>query len=279
MSEATPAEPGLAAALEDRGAFVERWLERFLRSGLRLPGAVDQDSVAGVARLVADDLAIALSDGSLRPGDPVLREAEKRIAFAAGALGVTSSAFDIAAFVAALRDELLDAAPVAAHAGLRALGDWFSALALESYSRSREDALRSHHHDALERVPILLLAQELPALFLVGEPDRSVLTGSFGRLLLAIVRVDARAILIDAQAVGAQTHPALLEPLAVLAQHKKVAGRVTPVVIGLSSASESAWRDVFATTPGLVLADTFEEGQARALTLAGWELTRRRAAP
>lgn len=271
-------EQWIHAALTDRGAFVDRWVARYLASGLRLPGAIDRDAVAGVARLVADDLAHGLSAG-VRPGDPSLREVEKRIAFAAGALGVSSGAFDIAAFVDTLRDELIAVAPAADHAGLAALGDWFVALALESYSRSREDAMRAHHRDALDRTPVILLAEELPALMLIGDPDRVVLTGAFGRLLLAIVRVGAKVILVDAQAVNDQATPTLLEPLHVLASHKKVAGRVTPVCVGVAPKAEPAWRDVFEAAPEVVFAETFEEGQARALALAGWELSRRRNSP
>ena len=263
------------AALADRGGFVDRWVARYLASTLRLPGAIDHETVVGVARLVTDDLALGLSENT-RPGDPRLREVEKRIAFAAGALGVRSGAFDVAAFVDALRDELVAVAPTVEHDGLRALGDWFVALALESYSRSREDAMRAHHRDALERTPIILLSEELPALLLVGEPDRVVLTGAFGRLLLAIVRVGAKAILLDAQAVNDQASPTLLEPLGVLASHKKVAGRVTPVCVGIAPKSVEPWRDVFEAAPEVVFAETFEEGQAKALALSGWELTRRR---
>jgi hypothetical protein len=269
---------GAARALtERRPAVVERWLASYGRSALRLPGSVDLRELQGIADTIASALGQALSEPGCAPGASVLREAEKRIAFAGGSMGMSRrSGFDVAAFIYALREALSEeAADDAEREGLSHLADWFCALAFEGYSVSREDALRLRHRDALERgTPVVLLGPELPAAFLVGDPDRSVMEATFGRLLLLVVRVGARAVLIDAGGVGRPSEPPVLDALTSFAQHRKVGGKIAVVVAQLPTSAEEDWKKCLPPDGEIIFQERFEEALARAQELA---LSRKRA--
>ena len=267
---------GAARALTDRRpAVVERWLATYGRSALRLPGSVDLRELQGIADTIASALGSALAEPGCAPGAAVLREAEKRIAFAGGSMGMSrQSGFDVAAFIYALREAISEeAADEEERLALRQLSDWFCALAFEGYSVSREDALRLRHRDALERgTPVVLLGPELPAAFLVGDPDRSVMDATFGRLLLLVVRVGARAVLIDAGGLGRPSEPPVLDALGSFAQHKKVAAKLPLVVAQLPSSAEDDWRRALPEGGEIHFHERFEEALDRA-----HELARRRA--
>ena len=266
---------GAARALnERRPAVVERWLATFGRSLLRLPGSIDLRELHGIADTIAFALGQALSEPDCAPGAAVLREVEKRIAFAGGSMGMSrQSAFDVAAFVYALREALSEeASSDAERVALRQLCDWFCALGFEGYSVSREDALRLRHRDALERgTPVVLLGPELPAAFFVGEPDRSVMDATLGRLLLLVVRVGARAVLLDAGGLVKPTQPPIVDALGTFAAHRKVAGKLSFVVTQLPPGMEDEWKKCVAGSD-VEFIERFEEALDRAL-----ELSRRRA--
>jgi hypothetical protein len=263
---------GCARALIDRRpAVVERWLATYGRSALRLPGSVDLRPLQGIADTIAVALGAALQEPDCAPGESALREVEKRIAFAGGSMGMSKhSGFDVAAFVYALRDALSEEATSDAEKlSLRQLCDWFCALAFEGYSVSREDALRMRHRDALERgTPVVLLGPELPAALFVGEPDRSVMDATLGRLLLLVVRVGARAVLLDAGGLVKPNHPNILEALTAFASHRKVAGRLAFVVTQLAPGLEDDWKTCVGTSTELFFIERFEEALDRAHELA-----------
>lgn len=269
-----------AALLDRRAAVIERWLTGYGRSLLRLPRSVDPRELHGIAETIADALGAALAEPGCAPGASSLREVEKRVAFAGGSLGMSgASAFDVAAFFCALRDVLAEnAADAAERDALRGLCDWFCALACEGCATSRQDALRLRHRDSLERgTPVVMLTPELPAAFLVGEPDRSVLDSIFGRLLLAVVRVGARALVVDAAGLLNAGDPPVLDALGVFGQHRKVAGKVSIVLSGLPAAAEADWRGALAGEGTEIFAEErFEDAFERALAAAGLEIGKKR---
>jgi hypothetical protein len=112
-----------------------------------------------------------------------------------------------------------------------------------------------------------MVARELPAALLIGEPDRSVLDSVFGRLLLSIVRVDARAAIIDGGGLVAPASPPVLEALAVYAQHRKVAG-IQTVLSALPPAVEPEWMALFPAGVRVVCAERFDDAVAVAADAA-----------
>jgi hypothetical protein len=274
-----PSYAGAAQALRDRGpAVIERWLAAYSRSRLRLPHPVDAREFNSLARSVIEPLGHGLEEGAM-PGAASLREAEKAVAFAGGSLGMSgANAFDVAAFTTTLRDVLADEArgPGEPEA-LERLFDWLSALAHEAFSTSARDSLQLHYRETLENgTPVVTLANELPAAFLVGEPDRSVMEATLGRLLLSVVRVGARAVLIDATGLLRPESTEVLEALRIFAAHPKVGDRVTIVVTGLAATHEKSWREAMPPPASVVNVERFDDALARALGLQGLEITRRR---
>jgi hypothetical protein len=264
--------PGAVAALRDRRpAVVERWLSTYARSPLRLPRPVDVRELSGLAGAVAEALASGVAEPGAVPGAPPLREVEKAVAFAGGSLGMSGmSAFDVVAFTLSLRDVLLvEAAGDAERAALARLFDWFAALAVEAYSTSRREALKMRYRDSLERgTPVVFLHPEVPAALLVGEPDRSVVESTFGRLLLATVRVGAKAIIIDGNGLVTPDAPEIIEGIAAFARHRKLAG-VTVVLSGLGEAAEAAWRKAFPDGSPVLHEERFEAAVSKAFSIAG----------
>lgn len=233
----------------------------------------------GIADTIGEALGQALTEPGCAPGAQLLREAEKRVAFAGGSFGMAgASAFDVAAFVVSLRDVLFaDAESDAERAALARIFDWFCALAVEGYAKSREDALRLRHRDTLERgTPVVMLAPELPVAFLIGEPDRTVLEAAFGRLLLAVVRAGARAVVLDAGGLGGVTDPPALDALHSFAAHRKVAGQVTLVVSGLPPDAHEEWRRTAGDRTTVVFTERFEDAVTEALSVGGMQIQRKR---
>lgn len=256
---------GAAAALADPAALIDDWLHRYERSRLRVPRALDLRQLVGPAHGIAAALAQPLAEGAGAPGTPALREAEKLFAFAGGNLGMQrGSAFDVCAFVDTLRDALVSRARGPAEAqAVALLFDWMRATAVESYASSRLDALRLRQRDSLERgTPVVMVTRDVPAAFLLGEPEREVLEAVFGRLLLAVVRAGARVVLIDGLGLMQAAAPELLAALRDFAAHPKVAS-LTAIVSGLAPAVEPQWLACF--REGQAMAEErFEDAVARA---------------
>lgn len=258
--------PGVAAALATRATnLIEDWLRRYEASPMRLPRPLDLRTLVGPARGIATALAQAFAEPDVRPGSPALREAEKIVTFAGGNFGMSgAAAFDVCAFIDALRDTLSQNAGGAEEvAALSQLFDWLGAVAVEGYASSRLDALRGRHRDALEKgTPVLMITRDLPAALLVGEPERAVLETVFGRLLLAIVRVDARVAIIDGAGLVAPATQEILEALGGFGAHRKIA-RITTIFSGLPPAAEPLWLATF--PPGAAMVEErFDDAFARA---------------
>ncbi len=253
---------------------MDDWLDRYERSRLRVPGTIERRALLAPAHGLAAALALALAEPDCGPGTHALRETEKLVAFAGGSFGMASaSAFDVTAFVIALRDTLLAEATGPRErderAALGSLFDWLGALAVEGYSSSRDDALRLRYRDSLERgTPVVMITRELPAALLVGEPERGVLESVFGRLLLAVVRADARAIIIDGGGLSAPTSVPVLEALTVFASHRKVKNLLT-ILCGLPMAAEAEWSAAFAPPARVVCSERFDDAVAQAIAAAG----------
>lgn len=272
--EQAAAFEGAGRALrERRPAVVEQWLAGYGRSLLRLPRPLDLRELAGMADIVTEALAGALGEPDCMPGGRPLREAEKRIAFAGGSLGMSgASVFDVTALMISLRDVLLaEASSDGERRALAALFDWFCALAAEGFTKSREDAVRMRHRDTLERgTPVVMIAAELPAAFLLGEPDRAVLEATFGRLLLAVVRVGAKAAILDGGGLARAQDPPVLDALAAFAKHRKIAGSVLLALSNVPADAEGEWtRTITAAGTTLVLCERFEDAVEKGLAAGG----------
>jgi hypothetical protein len=238
-----------AAALRaDRPKVVGDWLDRYERSLLRLPGTADRDGLCVMGEPVVDALVEVLNtaeqrpDLELRPGAPALRETEKQLSFLGAALsGVGVSGFDAFALVCALRDAL------AASAGgnrqpIDRLFDWFGALLMDGFAQARGSAAAERHREELEsNTPVVAVLPDVPAAFLIGSAVVHGVDSVLARLVLLVVRLGARVAIIDASGLRDAGAPRLREAISRFCSHKRILGRISLVVVGLTDDQSRDW--------------------------------------
>ena len=131
------------------------------------------------------------SNGALEMGAPEFREPVQALSFTAGwmaggGLGVA----DTVALVNALADVL---GPEPAR-----LYQTMTVVVTEAYMAAVEQRAEVRYRDAMEKSQLVCaLATNLPALFLVGDPDRHALDEALGRVKMLAVMRQAPAVLLD----------------------------------------------------------------------------------
>ncbi len=284
---------------EQQSDLLKRWVEAYRASPLRMPRPVDPQMVARLVSPILECLADALGPSpipgravmeppegaghvpasALVPGSTLAREVEKAAALV-GALHATgdASGFDVAALFYALRDLFAATASIDPddRAELVRFTEWLSAVASDSFAAARVQAERERWREQLEDgTPVVLVAPELPAAFLVGRPDGVLLDSVLSRLLLQVVRVGARAAVIDAAGMGDPARPEVLDALGRFLAHRKISGSVSLVAVGLAEEPEQAWRELAERSrTELSFEAHFDPALARALSVAGYRLVK-----
>ena len=283
----------------EQGDLLRRWVEAYRASPLRMPRPVDPQVVARLVSPILECLADALGPSpipgravteppggaghspasALVPGSTLAREVEKAAALV-GALHATgdASGFDVAALFYALRDLFTATASIDPddRAALVRFAEWLSAVACDSFAAARVQAERERWREQLEDgTPVVLATPELPVAFLVGRPDGVLLDSVLSRLLLFVVRVGARAAVIDAAGMGDPARPEVLEALGRFLAHRKISGSVSLVAVGLAEEPEQAWRELAERSrTDLSFEAHFDPALARALSVAGYRLVK-----
>lgn len=279
-----PDYTGLTSALLQSAQVADAWMEGFVASPLRLPQTIDRASMSASVAPVVDAFATLVGQDrmgrdpvALRflPGSPALREIEKAVSFVAANLGASGlTAFDVGALLFALRDVLCATLRDEALIELQAYMEWLAVLAADSLATGREQALIERMHlDLDEGTPLIMITSELPALLLVGRPDRSVVASVFGRLLLMVVRTGAKAVIIDVRGMSGRMSASLAEPLESFLDHKRVRGRLQVFVCGVRADDVVSWQTLARNSEViLVIEEHFDKCVRNALTVAGWRL-------
>ena len=282
---------------EQHAVLLDRWVEAYLASPLRMPHPLDPQAVSRLVSPILECLADALGPSaegrptsaspaqephqspasSLVPGSTMAREVEKAAALVGALHATDATGFDVSALFYALRD-LFAAAPLDPdeRAALVRFAEWLSAVACDSFASARVQAERERWREQLEDgTPVVLLAPELPAAFLVGRPDGVLLDSVLSRLLLLVVRVGARAALIDAAGMADPARPEVLEALGRFLSHRKISGSVALVAVGLRDEAEQAWHELaHASATDLSFETYFDRALERALGAGGYRLVR-----
>jgi hypothetical protein len=277
---------------EQQGELLKRWVEAYRASPVRMPHPLDPAAVSRLVAPILECLADALGPSPARgaetnrpppyapasvlvPGSTLAREVEKAAALVGALLASgENSGFDVSALFYALRG-LFESAPLVAdeRTALLFFTDWLNAVACDAFAAARVQAERERWREQLEDgTPVVMAAPELPVAFLVGRPDGVLLDSVLSRLLLMIVRVGARAAVIDAAGLADPSRPELLEALGRFLSHRKVSGAVAIVAVGMRSEHERAWRDVAPSSTELSFEAHFDRALDRALSLAGYRL-------
>ena len=263
-----------------------RWMDCYEASTLRLPRAVERESVSSTVESIVEALAnfVApdregrlLENPSFKPGACELREVEKAVSFAAARLGVAGfTGFDVGALVFALRDVLCCHLKGPAEAEMQAYMEWLAVLAGDSLATGREQAALERWHDELDDgTPLIMITPELPAALFVCQPDRRVAAGVFGRLLLSVVRTGAKATIIDVGGISGGLSAPFAEPLERFLAHPKVAGSVTIFARGVHANDVSSWKEIGERAGANIVFEVyFDVCVAESLRLGGWRLLR-----
>jgi hypothetical protein len=248
----------LAGGIEE-GALLSRWLELLRRRSWKLRRTGDADTMAQLRERCAHFLralaeALEITDG-LEVGAPVFREAVQSLSFTAGWMaGATLPVTDAVALVYALEEVL----------GWRQPRFFQSLMVVvtEAFSASLVQREHAHHRDVMEKSQVVCdIHQRLPALFLVGDPDRQALEDAAGRVMMLAVMRDARVVLVDGSALLA---PEVVFPVAcpMLVEHAQAAS-VRVVVGGVSPLLARELRGAAKGT--LVFVETFAEAMTAAM--------------
>jgi hypothetical protein len=283
----TPVELG-ALIRGHEEELVKRAVEAYRLSPLRLPTPVDGPGMARLLSPILESLGDALGPtrlptpeitSPLVPGSAAAREVEKSAALVGAILASgTASGFDAAALFYALRDVLVEA-PVLRpedRAALRKFAEWITVVAFDAFAAARVQAERERARDQLEDgTPVVQVTPELPAAFLVGRPDGVLCDSVLSRLLLLVVRVGARAAIVNASGLTDPARREVIEALRRFMSHRKVAGAVHLIAVGLPPEAEEAWTGV-ASEAGVALSlePHFDRAVERALALSGYRLVR-----
>jgi hypothetical protein len=241
-------------------------------------GAPPQSGFAGTVAPAFGETPVGPTARGLQPGSAACREVEKAAALVGAILASErTTGFDLAALFFALRTSLAGL-PVA-HEEREALGvfaEWLAAVAFDAFAAARAQAERERSREQREEgTPVVLVTPELPAAFLIGRPDGPLMDSLLSRLLLLVVRVGARVALIHAGGLADQDRPEVMEPLARFAGHKKIAGTVHLLAVGVEPEAEKSWRrladDVGAA---LTFEGHFDAAVERGIGLSGYRLVR-----
>ncbi|HLU67103.1 MAG TPA: hypothetical protein VKZ63_12555 [Kofleriaceae bacterium] len=278
-----------------QGELVSRAVEAFRASPLRMPSPVDAPGAARLLAPILEALGDALSapvklpDRAapplevspvlvLVPGSTACREVEKAAALVGAILAAESTTgFDLAALFFSLRT-VLGELPVAAEdqEALAGFAEWLAVVAFDAFAAARAQAEREKAREQLEEgTPVVLVTPELPAAFLIGRPDGVLVDSVLSRLLLMVVRVGARAVLLHAGGLTDPDRPEVIAALSRFLRHRKVAGAVHVISVGLLPEAEPSWRalaDDIGTR--LTFESHFDGAVERGLGESGYRLVR-----
>lgn len=268
----------LASVMRDRsGEILASWIVRFERSPLRFRRASKAAAhTAQVANLV-EALAVAAATDTLTPGSDATRELERSAAFL-GAQFASEGAtgFDIAALLLELRDVIAGMVPAGETAALTRLFEWLTVVALDTFAASGLQSLRERVNDQLELgTPVVEILPKVPAVFLVGAPNASVIDGLLARAWMLAVGTGSPCLIIDTGGLAESGEHAFERGYqAFLGQAE---GTVLQVL--LSNARRTLREQTAAATAARGLAfqhfDRLDSAVAHALERAGHLLTRR----
>ncbi len=264
----------LLLALRDPERVLALCIDCYESSKVRMPSEVERAAVGAqltplvhaFSEMVSPDRAgRAVSNLEFRAGVSELREIEQAVAFLASNVGSTrrlakgmASGYDVGAALFSLRDVLSGELPAAAKEELQSYFEWLVVLAGESLAHGREQAALERFSDELDAgTPLLMITQELPAAIFVCSPERRVVAGILARLLLAVVRTGAKALIIDISGVSTNWIPQLRESLEEFFQNPRVGGKTTVFLCGISNRDLSTWEDLDKRVPTTLVFENY----------------------
>ena len=196
----------LSAVIRERSSeILANWIVRFERSTLRLRRATKASTYTAQGANLIEALVVAAGEGAqLRPGSDATRELERSAAFLGAQFqSEGGTGFDIAAMLLELRNVVGEMATPEDNADLTRLFEWLTVVALDTFAASGLQSLRERVNDQLEvGTPVVELLPKVPAVFLVGAPNASVLPNLLSRAWMLAVGTGAPCLIIDANGLS-----------------------------------------------------------------------------
>jgi hypothetical protein len=261
-------------------AVVAEWVERFDRSPIRLHRRTSASALAAVVVQLVEGLASGVDVGpdALAAGRAEVRELERACAFLGGHMAaIGAGGFDVAAALVAFRDAVAPRCGPAFAPALASISEWLMIVAMDSFASAALQAVREQMRDQLEHgTPVVQLLRDVPALFLVGEPDATVLEGVLARSLLTVVAGGARCLIVDASGATDPGGKAMLFAIGQFFAQKRV-HQVEVLVVGIAGAVREQWT-ALATRHEVPLRafEALEDAVIHAVEAAGRKLLVRR---
>lgn len=197
VSTGTP----LVTVLRERSSeILATWIARFERSSLRFRRATKSATYTSQVANLIEALAVAShTNTDLRPGSDATRELERSAAFLGAQFAAEgATGFDIAALLLELRDVVATVATPDDATSVSRLFEWLTVVALDTFAASGLQSLRERQNDQLEvGTPVVELLPKVPAVFLVGAPNASVIDGLLARAWMLAVGTGAPCLIID----------------------------------------------------------------------------------
>jgi len=193
--------PELAAVIGERSSeILSSWIVRFERSPLRFRRATKAAThTAQVSSLIESLVEAAGAGTELKPGSDATRELERSAAFLGAQFASEgATAFDIAALLLELRDVIVTMVSTDDSVRMTRLFEWLTVVACDTFAASGLQSLRERVNDQLELgTPVVELLPKVPAVFLVGAPNASVIDGLLSRAWMLAVGTGAPCLIVD----------------------------------------------------------------------------------
>ena len=190
----------MAVLRERSGEILATWIARFERSSLRFRRATKSATYTAQVSNLVEALAVAShTNTDLRPGSDATRELERSAAFLGAQFAAEgATGFDIAALLLELRDVVTTVTTADETVAVSRLFEWLTVVALDTFAASGLQSLRERQNDQLEvGTPVVEILPRVPAVFLVGAPNASVLDGLLARAWMLAVGTGSPCLIID----------------------------------------------------------------------------------
>lgn len=252
----------LATRLREEADVLGRWMDSLRRRAWMVSGPDHAAAMEVVEQrcghfLAALRQALDCEPATLETGAPEFREAIQSLSFTAGWMaGAGLPVADALALVNALQDVVELSSERFYHSLL--------VVVCEAFAASLEQRAHARHRDAVEKSQVVCeLHAALPALFLVGDPDRRAVDDAVGRVMMLAAMRQAPVVIVDGSGL-LSAEQSMHEACPILVDHGQAAS-VSVLLTGIAPALAAG----LPLSEGVTYVETLPAAIARACRAAG----------
>lgn len=252
---------------------------RFERSPTRLRRDISAKSYASAAANLIEALRVAASGGEreLRPGAALTRELERACAFLGGQLSSAgASGFDVAAFLLALRDAVLEHATPADAPAVNTMFEWLSILSLDSFATAGILSLQERTTEQLESgTPVVEIAPKVASVLFVGGPTSSTMDGLLARGSMLAIGIGSASLVVDVSGLCEQSLKLFPKTIAAFLEREHPASIEILLVGATRSVSDACHSAATQLGRKLTSVERLDSAVEQALARSGYAIVRR----